>query len=160
VSCAGQAAAVICESQAYLEIPKGRKLMKVNLFLLWFLVFAGQAYAQTSETAQKDDARSSARPAKDIVPLPSVKSLTPSQVSGKKLFVQRCSVCHLPALPSYSTYGPVLSGDLIIVLGDTFVREQIMRGTNRMPGYQYTLTSTEIDQIIGYLKTLELTKKD
>ena len=134
--------------------------MKVNMFLLWLLFFAGQAYAQTSEPTQKDDARSSAQTAKDLVPLPSVKSLTPSQVSGKKLFVQRCSVCHLPALPSYSTYGPVLSGDLIIVLGDTFMREQIMRGTSRMPGYQYTLTSTEIDQIIGYLKTLELTKKD
>jgi mono/diheme cytochrome c family protein len=134
--------------------------MKVNLFLLWLLFIAGQACAQTSEPTQKDDVRSSAQTAKDLVPLPSVKSLTPSQVSGKKLFVQRCSVCHLPALPSYSTYGPVLSSDLIIFLGDTFVHEQIMRGTSRMPGYQYTLTSTEIDQIAGYLKTLELTKKD
>jgi mono/diheme cytochrome c family protein len=134
--------------------------MKVNLLLLWLLFCAGHAYAQTSEPTQKNDARSSAQPAKDLVPLPSVKSLTPSQVSGKKLFVQRCSVCHLPALPSYSPYGPALSGDLVIFLGDTSVREQIMRGTNRMPGYQYTLTSTEIDQIVGYLKTLELTKKD
>jgi len=134
--------------------------MKSNLFLIWLLFFTAQAYAQSSGPTQKDDARSSAQSAKDLVPLPSVKSLTPSQVSGKKLFVQRCSVCHLPALPSYSTYGPVLSGDFIISLGDTFVYEQIMRGSSRMPGYQYTLTSTEIDQIIGYLKTLQLTKKD
>ena len=128
--------------------------MKLSLLLLGLLVFAGPAFAQ------KDDARSSAQPAKDLVPLPSIKSLTPSEASGKKLFVQRCSVCHLPALPSYSTYGPVLSGDLITSLGDTFVREQITHGTGRMPGYQYTLTSAEIDQIVGYLKTLELTKKD
>jgi mono/diheme cytochrome c family protein len=134
--------------------------MKVNLVLLWLLCCAGHAYAETSEPTQKDDVRSSAQPVKDLVPLPSVKSLTSSQVSGKKLFVQRCSVCHLPALPSYSTYGPVLSGDLITALGDPSVREQIMRGTARMPGYQYTLTSTEIDQIIDYLKTLELAKKD
>ena len=126
--------------------------MKLNLFLLWLLFFAGQAYAQTSEPPQNDSARSSTQPAKDLVPLPSIKSLTLSQVSGKKLFVQRCSVCHLPALPSYSTYGPVLSGDLVVSLGDAFVREQIMRGTSRMPGYRYTLTSPEIDQIIGYLK--------
>jgi mono/diheme cytochrome c family protein len=141
-------------------IAKGRALMKVIVFLLWLLISAGQTLAQAPDAAQKDDARASAQPSKDIVPLPSVKSLNPSQVSGKKLFVQRCSVCHLPALPSYSTYGPVLSGDLIISLGDTFVREQISHGTARMPGYQYTLAPAEIDQIIGYLKTLEPMKKD
>jgi mono/diheme cytochrome c family protein len=66
----------------------------------------------------------------------------------------------LPALPSYTTYGPLLSGDLMRTLGDVTARDQIMRGSARMPGYQYTLSSVEIDQIIGYLKTLEFTKKD
>jgi mono/diheme cytochrome c family protein len=44
--------------------------------------------------------------------------------------------------------------------GDAATREQIMRGSARMPGYQYTLSSVEIDQIVGYLRTLEFTKKD
>ncbi|HET6145666.1 MAG TPA: cytochrome c [Candidatus Acidoferrales bacterium] len=129
--------------------------MKVILFLLCLLITTGQTLAQAPEASGKDDARSSGSPSKDIVPLPSVKSLNSFQASGKKLFVQRCSVCHLPALPSYSTYGPVLSGGLIISLGDAFVHEQISHGTARMPGYQYTLAPAEIDQIIGYLKTLE-----
>jgi hypothetical protein len=134
--------------------------MKVILVLLWLLICAGQTLAQAPEATQKDDASSLGRPSKEIVPLPSVKSLNPSQVSGKKLFVQRCSVCHLPALPSYSTYGPVLSGDLVTSLGDVFVREQISHGTAKMPGYQYTLIPSEIDQIIGYLKTLEPMKRN
>jgi mono/diheme cytochrome c family protein len=45
-------------------------------------------------------------------------------------------------------------------LGDAVAREQIMRGSVRMPGYQYTLSSAEIDQVVGYLKALEFTKKD
>ena len=134
--------------------------MKLTLFVLCLLCFRGRAYAQTSEPAPTQVTGTAPLPTGDVVPLPSVKSLTPSQASGKKLFVQRCSVCHLPALPSYSTYGPVLSGDLINSLGDAFVRQQLTRGTTRMPGYQYTLTPMEIDQIIGYLETLDLTKKD
>jgi mono/diheme cytochrome c family protein len=134
--------------------------MKVNAWMVWLLLFAGQAWAQTAESAKKDDPRASARPAGDVVPLPSIKTLTPSQAVGKKLFVQRCAVCHLPALPSYTTYGPLLSGDFLVSQSDAFVREQIMRGSARMPGYQYTLSSAEIDQIVDYLKTLEITKKD
>lgn len=134
--------------------------MKLNLLVVCLLFFSGRTDARNSEPSQKIEARTAEQSAKDLVPLPSSKSLTPFQVTGKKLFVQRCSVCHLPALPSYSTYGPVLSGELINSLSEAFVREQIMRGTSRMPGFQYTLTSTEIDQIIGYLKTLDFTKKD
>jgi mono/diheme cytochrome c family protein len=134
--------------------------MKVTMLTLWLLSFAGQARAQTGEFSKKDEVRVSARSAGDIVPLPSIKSLTASQAAGKKLFVQRCAVCHLPALPSYTAYGPLLSGNLVMSQGDAATREQIMRGSARMPGFQYTLSLTEIDQIVGYLRTLEFTKKD
>jgi mono/diheme cytochrome c family protein len=134
--------------------------MKVNILMLWLLLFAGHTSAQIAESSKKVNARVPAPSATDIVPLPSIKSLTPSQAAGKKLFVQRCAVCHLPALPSYTPYGPLLSGDLIMSLGDAVAREQIMRGSVRMPGYQYTLSSAEIDQVVGYLKALEFTKKD
>ena len=134
--------------------------MKASMSMLWLLFFAGHAWTQTGESSKKGEVPVSARAAGDIVPLPSIRSLTASQAAGKKLFVQRCAVCHLPALPSYTTYGPLLSGDLMMSQGDAAAREQIMRGSARMPGYQYTLSSTEIDQIVGYLKTLEFTKKD
>src|ERR1700680_4498229 len=80
-----------------------------------------------------------------IVPLPSSKSLTLAQLRGKKFFVQRCSVCHLPALPSYTTYGPVRDGKLASARGEAALREQIMEGSPRMPGWQYTLSPTEVD---------------
>jgi mono/diheme cytochrome c family protein len=134
--------------------------MKVTMLTLWLLSFAGQARAQTGEFSKKDEVPVSARSAGDIVPLPSIKSLTASQAAGKKLFVQRCAVCHLPALPSYTAYGPLLSGNLVMSQGDAAKREQIMRGSARMPGFQYTLSLKEIDQIVGYLRTLEFTKKD
>jgi mono/diheme cytochrome c family protein len=134
--------------------------MRISLLMLWLLFFAGYAWTQTGESSKRDGARVSPPGLGDVVPLPSIRSLTASQAAGKKLFVQRCAVCHLPALPSYTTYGPLLSGDLMMTLGDVTARDQIMRGSARMPGYQYTLSSVEIDQIIGYLKTLEFTKKD
>jgi mono/diheme cytochrome c family protein len=89
-----------------------------------------------------------------VVPLPSSKTLTAAQLAGKKLFVQRCSVCHLPALPSYTAYGPLLDRELVAARGDAAVRERIVEGSPRMPGWQYTLGPAEIDEIVGYLKTL------
>src|SRR5436309_20112 len=43
-----------------------------------------------------------------IVPLPDEGSLSSTLRRGKKLFVQRCSVCHLPGLPIYDSYAPLL----------------------------------------------------
>jgi mono/diheme cytochrome c family protein len=34
------------------------------------------------------------------------------------------------------------------------VREFILKGTPRMPGWQYTLDAKQIDDLIAYLKTL------
>jgi mono/diheme cytochrome c family protein len=115
--------------------------------------------AQTGESSKSVESQGAARSVRDIVPLPSIKSLTNAQAAGKKLFVQRCSVCHLPSLPSYTAYGPLLDGALVADRGDETVRRQIMQGSPRMPGYQYTLSAAEIDQILGYLKTLDLSKK-
>ena len=141
-------------------IPKGLRLMKVKVLTLAMLLFAGHAWAQTAGMSKNEEAGKQARSTGDIVPLPSIKLLTAPQAAGKKLFVQRCSVCHLPALPSYATYGPVLSGAVISALGDEAARVQISGGSDRMPGYQYTLSAQEIDQIVGYLKTVEFAKKN
>jgi mono/diheme cytochrome c family protein len=134
--------------------------MKVKIVTLAILLFAGHAWAQTADMSKNEESGRPARAAGDIVPLPTIKSLTAPQAAGKKLFVQRCSVCHLPALPSYTTYGPVLSGSIISALGDEAAREQISGGSARMPGYRYTLSAQEIDQVVGYLKTVEFGKKN
>ena len=133
--------------------------MKVLLLICCAMSLAILTGAQNGQSSKNMEAQGSARPAGDIVPLPSIKSLTSAQAAGKKLFVQRCSVCHLPALPSYTAYGPLLDGPLVADRGDDTVRLQIMQGSARMPGYQYTLSVAEIDEIVGYLKTLDLSKR-
>ncbi len=134
--------------------------MNVLALLLYGLMFAGIAQAQTAESSKKPSSPASTRSTGDIVPLPSIKTLTTAQAAGKKLYVQKCSVCHLPALPSYTAYGPLLDNNVVADRGEEAVREQIERGSAKMPGFQYQLTLVEIEEIVGYLKTMDLAKKD
>ncbi len=86
-------------------------------------------------------------------------SLSPAQLAGKKLFLQRCSVCHLPPLnvpqdPDPKPYGPLLSGSVRGAEKETRARNIILKGTARMPGFQYGLQSKQIDALMEYLKIL------
>ena len=84
-------------------------------------------------------------------------SLTDAEFNGKKMFQQRCVVCHAPLVDDGRTWGPALS--LESVTGkEPVVREFIRRGTARMPGFQYGLEPQEIDDIITYLKTVKKTE--
>ncbi len=77
--------------------------------------------------------------------------------TGKRLFLQRCSLCHLPPLgrPSYvRSFGPPLNGFVNSPEREARVAEVIRRGTGRMPGFQYGLEPKEIDAIVAYLKTM------
>jgi mono/diheme cytochrome c family protein len=134
--------------------------MKAAILISCGLALGALAGAQTSGPSGKETAQTAVRPNADVVPLPSIKSLTPAQANGKKLFVQRCSVCHLPALPSYTAYGPLLDKNLVEDHGEETERAQIVQGSLRMPGFQYTLSATEIDEIVDYLKTLNPSRKD
>jgi len=96
------------------------------------------------------------------------ENLTPQQLEGKGLFKQRCGVCHLSlvvgmvngqaVMLTTNTYGPPLSKDVVNGREDE-VRQQIMQGSNRMPGFQYGLKPAQIDAIISYLKTVEKTSQ-
>lgn len=134
--------------------------MDVLALMLCGLLFAGVAEAQTTEASKKQSAPVATRSTADIVPLPSIKSLTTAQAAGKKLFVQKCSVCHLPALPSYTAYGPLLDKTLVSDRGEEATRQQIQFGSARMPGFQYSLTAAEIEQIVEYVKTLYFAKNN
>ena len=93
----------------------------------------------------------------------SVPTLNEQQKTGKGLFMQNCSVCHLPILENSKdaagggpTIGPPLEG---LFRGERTrpeeaVRTFIMRGTQKMPGFQDGLERREIDSIIAYLKTI------
>ena len=79
-------------------------------------------------------------------------ALTPTQKQGRRLFDQRCSVCHTAPTVNSRLYGPRLTKEMIAGNEDA-VRQQIMNGSERMPGFRYGLTQTEINAIIEYLKT-------
>ena len=83
-------------------------------------------------------------------------SLSEDALAGWKLFVQRCAICHDPlGQPSYpATLGPALSQGNVRELGEETVREIIMVGSVRMPGWQYTLSQEQIGQVIAYLNTV------
>ena len=158
--CAERSADVRCRFQMRSRILWGTWLMKGAILILCGFLAGSLAMAQSSGPSGKEAAQTAARPNADVVPLPSIKSLSPGQAAGKKLFVQRCSVCHLPALPSYTAYGPLLDKNLVEDRGEDAERAQIMQGSLRMPGFQYTLSAAEIDEIVDYLKALEPPKKD
>ena len=81
-------------------------------------------------------------------------NLTEAQLKGKRMFEQRCSVCHTPPQPGGKTYGPLLN--LETVAGKDMAYQAIIKqGTPRMPGFQYGLEPQEIDNIIAYLKTVK-----
>jgi mono/diheme cytochrome c family protein len=88
-----------------------------------------------------------------------VRSAAPTAIeSGKKLFVQRCSVCHLPPLgPGQpQSVARSLSGVVKSPETEAPARQIILRGIpSRMPGFQYGLTSAEVDSIVAYLRTLK-----
>ena len=75
------------------------------------------------------------------------------QLTGERLFRQHCSVCHLKPSIVNNAFGPALS-KAIVDGKEAAVKEFIAKGTQRMPGFQYTLASTQVDAVIAYLKTV------
>jgi mono/diheme cytochrome c family protein len=77
---------------------------------------------------------------------------------GKTLFVQRCSVCHLPPLGPGEprSYARSLTGFVKSSESEAASRVIIQRGVQpRMPGFRYGLEPNEIDDIVTYLSTLK-----
>ena len=84
----------------------------------------------------------------------STAPLTDAQKDGRRIFQQRCAVCHtLPTVVS-KRYGPALNKELVEDNEDN-IRDIIIEGREgSMPGFKYGLTRVEIDSIIEYLKTV------
>src|SRR6202166_4155696 len=80
--------------------------------------------------------------------------LTETQKVGRRIFQQRCAVCHtLPTVVS-KRYGPALYKELVEDNEDN-IRDIIVQGREGlMPGFQYGLSRAEIDSIVEYLKTV------
>ena len=76
-----------------------------------------------------------------------------TQFAGERLFRQHCSVCHLKPSIVSKQFGPTLSKDTVEGK-ETAVKEFIGKGTQRMPGFQYTLAAPQLDAVVAYLKTV------
>lgn len=81
-------------------------------------------------------------------------NLTPAQARGRMIVTQNCNICHLPqSYGSQQTYGPLLSkasanGD------DSLMKTVIENGLVKMPGWKYSLTPQQINDVIAYIKIL------
>ena len=83
---------------------------------------------------------------------PERQPLTDQQKDGRRIFQQRCAVCHTPPTVTSRRYAPALYGDVVDGYEDG-VRQMIMEGRQQlMPGFKYTLSRPEIDSIIEYLR--------
>jgi mono/diheme cytochrome c family protein len=86
----------------------------------------------------------------------SVSSLTlnETQILGRRVYQQRCAICHTESTPGARRYGPVLSKELVDGNEDT-IRDFIINGSKgKMPGFKYGLEPSEIDAIVEFLKTV------
>jgi mono/diheme cytochrome c family protein len=86
-------------------------------------------------------------------PKPSAPTpLNDAQILGRRLFQQRCSVCHTESTPGARRYGPILYKELVD--GNEDMIEQFIRNgsTSKMPGFKYSLEDSEINAIVEYLK--------
>ncbi len=84
--------------------------------------------------------------------------LSEQEIRGEGLFLQRCSLCHLPkVVKPFKSFGPSLTG---VLKGASPAKEKTVRlfiSTGvpaKMPGFQSALKPDQFDDLIAYLKTL------
>ena len=87
------------------------------------------------------------------------QKLTEPQRRGEGLFLQRCSLCHLPRKLKFGSppvVGPSLEGVFKNQAPDDErkLRDFVMKGSLHMPGVQYALSPKEMDDLFAYLKTM------
>jgi mono/diheme cytochrome c family protein len=81
-----------------------------------------------------------------IAPLP----LNETELAGRTLVAQRCANCHGG---NAQRPGPPLGKPTLDRLGDSAVREKVRKGSTVMPGFEHSLDSVQVGQIIAFLKT-------
>lgn len=86
---------------------------------------------------------------------PERASLTEPQKEGRRIFQQRCAVCHTQPTVVSKRYGPALYKEIVEGNEDN-IRDTIMDGREGlMPGFKYGLTAAEVDSVVEYLKTVD-----
>lgn len=86
--------------------------------------------------------------------------LNSQQAQGRRVYNAYCLVCH-PAYSTRGNKGPGLRGlykkeylPSGLTATDEHVEQSIVRGRNMMPGFGDQLNQQQLQDLIGYLKTL------
>ena len=84
-------------------------------------------------------------------------ALSDQQKEGRRLFQQKCAVCHLHILPTDDSGEPYARRlvKLWVDANEASVRRIIADGGPGMPGWKYALGADQIDAVVSYLKTIE-----
>jgi len=81
------------------------------------------------------------------------QKLNPTQALGQRVYDQHCGVCHTKPTILSPYYGPALSKEIVNNNEDA-LRDFINDGSDRMPGFRYSLQPRQVDAVIQYLKTV------
>ena len=101
----------------------------------------GEAYS-TTPTVERADY--------DMQAFMAPLSLNETELRGRQLFGQRCANCHGGTT---QRPGPPLGQPTVARLGDVSIREKVRKGSPMMPGFEFALDASRIDDIIAFLKT-------
>jgi mono/diheme cytochrome c family protein len=131
------------ESGSILKIPK--VILAISALALAIFSLGGRARLQAQD--------------KPVVSRPGVDALSEQARRGEGLFLQRCSLCHLPRKLKFGSppvIGPSLAGQFKDATPEQMkvLRGFILKGGPDMPGFQYGLEPKEVDDLVAYLKTL------
>ena len=124
--------------------------MKIRTISILVWAFATFALAGTGELNAQRNTSSTGQ---------AREKLSDDARRGEGLFLQRCSICHLPRKLKFGSppvIGPSLSGQFKDASPEQMksLRSFILKGGPDMPGFQYGLEPSEVDDLVSYLKTL------
>jgi mono/diheme cytochrome c family protein len=129
---------------------EGNSILKIRVIIVFFLGLATLYSGGTPYLPAQS---------KSAETLPGAEKLSEQARRGEGLFLQRCSLCHLPRKLKFGSppvVGPSLSGQFKDATPDQqkILRGFILKGGPNMPGFQYGLETKEVDELVAYLKTL------
>ena len=84
------------------------------------------------------------------------QGVAPANVEeGRRLFHQKCAICHIAAVKGEQPYGPKVSRAQVD-RSEAGVKQIVLNGSGRMPGFRYALQLEQVDAIVAFLKTVEV----
>ena len=96
----------------------------------------------------------------DRAPLIKPSTLTDAEYQGRTIWLQRCAYCHDGVGNiSYNTMGPWLGAETVQTLTEVAFRAIVAAGTERMPGFSYTLKPKQVDDLMAFIKTIPASTK-